>query len=349
MKDPFFLQPIPALSEWVRPFAEKYSLTVLPLHIHEVIASALLYTFIHLVVSPWVSKRYFSKYYPTDRGKRVSWDSHVVSLFQSTLINTMALYCMWADEERKSMDWQARIWGYTGASGMVQSFAAGYFVWDFITTLSFFDVFGIGLLAHATSALLVYSFGYRPFLNYYASVFILYELSTPFLNIHWFCDKLGKTGSKLQLYNGIVLLITFFSARLIWGVGQSALVWYDMYRALFSAPNTEFMSFTPADEKLAGSEDIMLYAKEAGPLPVWLVAIYLTSNIILSILNFVWFGKMIKAVRKRFEPSKEEPKQQEKLPVGSGTAANITDKVDEVRRRNHIPEVQVGDDLEGIQ
>lgn len=371
MKDPFFLQPIPALSEWVRPFAEKYSLTVLPLHIHEVIASALLYTFIHLVVSPWASKRYFSKYYPTDRGKRVSWDSHVVSLFQSTLINAMALYCMWADEERKSMDWQARIWGYTGASGMVQSFAAGYFVWDFITTLSFFDVFGIGLLAHATSALLVYSFGYvslrlpfvllinptlradsllqRPFLNYYASVFILYELSTPFLNIHWFCDKLGKTGSKLQLYNGIVLLVTFFSARLIWGVGQSALVWYDMYRALFSAPNTEFMSVTPADEKLAGSEDIMDYAKEAGPLPVWLVAIYLASNIILSILNFVWFGKMIKAVRKRFEPSKEEPEQNKKLPVGSGTAANITDKLNEVRRRNHIPDAQVTDDLEGIQ
>lgn len=160
MKDPFFIAPIPALSDWVRPYAERFGLTVLPLHIHEVLAAALLYTFIHLVVSPWISTRFFPKYYPTARGKRVSWDSHVVSLFQSTLINIVALYCMWTDEERKTMDWQARIWGYTGASGMVQSLAAGYFVWDFITTLRYLDVFGVGLLAHAVSALIVYSFGY---------------------------------------------------------------------------------------------------------------------------------------------------------------------------------------------
>lgn len=160
MKDPFFIAPIPALSEWVRPFAERFNLTVLPQHIHEVLFAALMYTFVHLVISPWLSMKYAPKQYPTHRGKRASWDAHVVSLFQSTLINILALWCMFADEERKTMDWQARIWGYTGASGMIQSLAAGYFVWDFITTLLFVDVFGFGVLAHATSALLVYSFGY---------------------------------------------------------------------------------------------------------------------------------------------------------------------------------------------
>lgn len=160
MKDPFFIPPIPALSEWVRPYAEKYKMAVLPLHIHEVIASALLYTFIHLVVSPWISRKYASAYYPTNRGKRASWDSHVVSLFQSVLINIVALWVMFSDQERKSMDWQARIWGYTGASGLVQSLAAGYFVWDFCITICNLDVFGVGLLAHAVSALTVYSFGY---------------------------------------------------------------------------------------------------------------------------------------------------------------------------------------------
>lgn len=160
MKDPFFIAPIPALSEWVRPFAERFHLTVLPQHIHEVLFATLMYTFVHLVISPWLSMKYAPKQYPTHRGKRASWDAHVVSLFQSTLINILALWCMYADEERKTMDWQGRIWGYTGASGMIQSLAAGYFVWDFITTLLFVDVFGFGVLVHATSALLVYSFGY---------------------------------------------------------------------------------------------------------------------------------------------------------------------------------------------
>ncbi|KAL1865477.1 hypothetical protein Daus18300_007122 [Diaporthe australafricana] len=349
MKDPFFIPPIPALSEWIRPFAERFNLTVLPDHIHEVLFATLLYTFIHLVISPWLSMKYAPQQYPTHRGKRASWDAHVVSLFQSTLINILALWCMFADEERKTMDWQARIWGYTGASGMIQSLAAGYFVWDFITTVLFVDVFGLGVLAHATSALLVYSFGYRPFLNYYANVFILYELSTPFLNIHWFFDKMGMTGSKAQLYNGIVLIVTFFSARLIWGVGQSFVVWYDMYRGLYTAPNTEFMSVTPADEQLPGTEDIMKHAKEAGPLPGWLVAIYLGSNLTLTTLNFIWFSKMIKAIRKRFEPPKETSKQAEKPVDGAATGTLLVEKVDEVRRRHNVPVPEINDDLGAMQ
>lgn len=160
MRDPFFVPPITSLEDWVRPFAQKYNLTVLPQHIHEVFAAALLYTFIQLVVSPWISRKYAPQHYPTDKGKRASWDSHVVSIFQSTLICIVALWVMFTDKERASMDWQERIWGYTGSSGLVQSLAAGYFVWDFAITITHLDVFGVGLLAHAVSALSVYSLGY---------------------------------------------------------------------------------------------------------------------------------------------------------------------------------------------
>ena len=40
------------------------------------------------------------------------------------------------------------------------------------------------------------------------------------------------TGSKLQLYNGIMLLCTFFGCRLCWGSYQSVRVFYDVYRAI---------------------------------------------------------------------------------------------------------------------
>lgn len=160
---------------------------------------------------------------------------------------------------------------------------------------------------------------------------------------------MGMTGSKAQLYNGIILITTFFSARLIWGVWQSAVVWYDMYRGLYTAPNTEFMSVTPADETLPGTEDIMMYAKEAGPLPGWLVAIYLCSNLALTTLNCIWFSKMIKAIRKRFEPAEEAPKQKEKAVDGAATASSLADKVDEVRRRHNIPVPAIEDDLGAMQ
>lgn len=165
------------------------------------------------------------------------------------------------------------------------------------------------------------------------------------------------TGTKAQLYNGIVLLFTFFSARLIWGVGQSAVVWYDMYRALFTAPNTEYMSVTPANEQLPGTEDIMMYAKEAGPLPVWLAIIYLTSNIVLNTLNIYWFGKMIKAVQKRFEPGAKDfnkekggdGRQKLQVPVGATTANDLAGKVDELKRRHNIPDIEIKDDLANMQ
>lgn len=160
----------------------------------------------------------------------------------------------------------------------------------------------------------------RPFCNYYGPVFILYELSSPFLNIHWFCDKLNMTGSKLQWYNGMMLLAMFFSCRLLWGTYQSLRVYQDVwhtmhlnttmpvFREVHDSPHSSI--FAPRDGQLClGQESCVLAQSEvmkfAGAhtqaIPVWLAGVYLVSNLVLNSLNFYWFGKMIETVRKRFE------------------------------------------------
>lgn len=53
-----------------------------------------------------------------------------------------------------------RVWGYTGASGMVQGFAAGYFLWDLAICAGSVDVHGPGALLHAASALAVSLLGF---------------------------------------------------------------------------------------------------------------------------------------------------------------------------------------------
>jgi hypothetical protein len=58
------------------------------------------------------------------------------------------------------MNWQGRTFGYTGASGLIQGFATGYFVWDLWVTLQNVSVFGPGMLAHAVSALFVFALGF---------------------------------------------------------------------------------------------------------------------------------------------------------------------------------------------
>ncbi|KAK4197031.1 TLC domain-containing protein [Triangularia verruculosa] len=340
MRDPFPIPPIPALSEWIQPYADALSLSTLPLHIHEVLGAALFYTFIHTVLSPILSNAFFAKYYPrNNRAKKANWDAHVVSLVQSVLINGLALWAMWKDEERAKSDWEQRVWGYTGASGMIQALAAGYFVWDLGITLLNLDIFGLGLLAHAVSALAVYTFGFRPYLNYYSPVFILYELSTPFLNIHWFFDKLNMTGSKPQLYNGITLLVVFFCCRLVWGTYQSAVVYVDMWKAVQRGPDAGYIA--AAFEKSSGVDaNVMHFAKDAGPVPLWLAGIYVASNLTLNSLNWYWYFKMISAVKKRFEPAKEEkvavPATGGKLGTGNvTTGAMVGEKPPGLRQRAH--------------
>lgn len=72
----------------------------------------------------------------------------------------LALWVLWNDAERVGMDYRARVWGYTGASGLVEALAAGYFAWDLWVSTVHLDVFGVGLLAHAVSAFGVYILGF---------------------------------------------------------------------------------------------------------------------------------------------------------------------------------------------
>ena len=165
MHDPFPIPPPAWLVTIFRPLAEAINSQTLHLHIHEILLAALVYNLICSHMSPALSRRLFPTIYPNFSPRtKLNWDVHVVSLIQSLFINFVALYVMWADDERRAMGWEERVWGYTGAGGMIQGLAAGYFLWDLGICMNHLDVFGWGLLAHAIAALSVFSFGFvRPF------------------------------------------------------------------------------------------------------------------------------------------------------------------------------------------
>lgn len=138
-------------------------------------------------------------------------------------------------------------------------------------------------------------------------MFLLFELSSPFNNIHWFLDKLRLTGSTYQWVNGIVLIFTFFSCRLVWGIVNSVIVFHDMYSAFRSGSITTDMSLYPdvISQRLSGvlKDENDLFRFTAGrPLPLWLALSYLFANLTLNSLNVYWMGKMVETIRKRFDP-----------------------------------------------
>lgn len=155
--------PPPALFRFTQPIAEAISLPTLPYHIHEVLGALLLYQSVQSIISPILSKVLFPSIYNNlNRRTRVNWDVHVVSFVQSCLINVLALWVMFTDRERSEMNNSVveRVFGYTGAGGLIQGLACGYFIWDLIVSTRYIKIFGVGIWAHAITALCVFSFGF---------------------------------------------------------------------------------------------------------------------------------------------------------------------------------------------
>lgn len=128
------------------------------------------------------------------------------------------------------------------------------------------------------------------------------------------------TGSTIQFVNGIVLLFTFFSCRLLWGTYQSIRVFTDVYHAYRAGavpqpdPEVGKLSDDTLVSNAAFKNDLLRFA--AGEtVPFWLIFAYLASNFILNGLNWFWFGKMIETLRKRFDPPIGTRKAQPKVNV----------------------------------
>ncbi|KAG1891384.1 TLC domain-containing protein [Suillus subluteus] len=190
-------------------------------------------------------------------------DIRVASLVHAILIIFLAGRCL----NLPSLD-RNRAFGWHEDVGFVTAIATGYFIWDTLESIIHFS--DIGFVLHGISCLLIYGLSFTPFVPYYAVRFLFWELSTVFLNIHWFLDKTGKTGSALQLVNGIALITTFFCVRCIWGAMMS----YDFFVTLNSVHDQVLTPY---------------------------LVIYGAGNVLLQGLNWFWFTKMIGALAKRFQ------------------------------------------------
>ena len=170
----FFTRPCPRalapLQSLAAQFAEKTALPSLPDHIHQVLGAFAVYHAIFLFVSPALSRRVVPRFYNNFKPRtKVNWDVHVVSFVQSSFICALALWSMVADKERAAAGNRPdpdgalyRVFGYTPTGAAVQGYAAGYFLWDLIMSVYYVDIMGLGFVAHATSALAVYSLGFVP-------------------------------------------------------------------------------------------------------------------------------------------------------------------------------------------
>ena len=100
-------------------------------------------------------------------------------------------------------------------------------------------------------------------MHYYALLFLMYELSTPFLNGAWIVSRCNGP-SWLVVLSGGGLVLSFFTVRLLVGPFCVYKVWMDL---LYPRLDMVVLSFA--------------------------AYFYTISSAILSVLNVFWFYKII--------------------------------------------------------
>ncbi|RKP23518.1 TLC domain-containing protein [Syncephalis pseudoplumigaleata] len=286
------LSPLHAqLTAALEPYFHAVGLPKLTDHWHVLAAS---FVFWHLVayastrLSPILAPKSYAQ---LPRIKRINWDIHVVSMVHclSVLYMAFQVYGIPALQADK-------LFGYDSYAGNVYAYTCGYFLWDGLTSLRYVRHFGVSFLLHGIVCFTVFIFCFRPFLNYFGAVFLMFELSTPFLNIHWFMDKTGMTGTVWQAINGVILLSAFFVARILFGIWSSFEFFGEIYHA-------------------------------RGQVQSHFVTVYSVANVGMNLLNFYWFRSMVTAVLRRFQkPASGKPasKLPPKQPLVSKAATTAT-------------------------
>jgi hypothetical protein len=171
MRDPFPIPPIASLQRLFEPFATFLGLETLPLHVHEIVWAFAFYHLVFVYVAPTLSFILVAdRYRLLSMEGRLRWNMKCVSFVQSSLISLLSILIMNFDMERREMNLEERVWGYTGAAGMVQALAVGYFVWDTYIMARYTRIFGEAMLVHGISCTIAFSLGFVGTCSYFISL-----------------------------------------------------------------------------------------------------------------------------------------------------------------------------------
>ncbi|CEP24582.1 unnamed protein product [Cyberlindnera jadinii] len=256
--DPLAFLIVPFVDDYLKPL---YTHQTLDNHIHELVACILFYHAIYLSSSVLAPMVFAETFRTLPRKTRIDFNIHVVSMIQSVLI-LFLIIPLFTDPVLVN----DRVFGYTPYCGFVTTAALGYFIWDAIISLVYVNYFGVSFLVHGVVSACVFYIGLGPFIAYYSGIFILFELSTPFLNLRWFGLKFPQVfPSWFQLVNNAVLILIFFFVRICYGWYQAAMLFGDFY--------DEYQ-----DPRFNTIGAIVIF----------------TGNMILNVLNLYWFYRMVK-------------------------------------------------------
>jgi hypothetical protein len=169
-----------------------------------------------------------------------------------------------------------RVGGHGAFPLWYNAFSTGYFIYDSAVLLWNWKPTkeNYQFLAHHLICAFLYGYTARPWLVYYGMAFLIWELSTPFLNLRWILIQYEQVTSPLFHFSEAAFAITFFVARILWGLYISLYCWSDMIK-MFNQGRTHGISDW-----------------------IYLPIFTLLLNIVMNGLNIVWFMNIVKKLRR---------------------------------------------------
>ncbi|CCF55982.1 hypothetical protein KAFR_0A05470 [Kazachstania africana CBS 2517] len=124
-------------------------------------------------------------------------------------------------------DPQSRVFYEDRNTQVICLYALGYFIWDTIASYRYSSAL---FVLHGFVSAWGYYIGLKPYIQYYAPIFLIFEISNPFLNIRWFGRFFFPEWKNLLLVNDLLFIATFFMGRILWGWYQVTLLCIDLWQ-----------------------------------------------------------------------------------------------------------------------
>ncbi|KAK9125008.1 hypothetical protein Scep_013854 [Stephania cephalantha] len=229
-----------------------------------IVACKIVYEFTGLI-----SMLCFRGYTKLTEKSKVEWKNRGFSTFHALFVAVAAFYLLQISDLFDEFSYDGSIVKRSSTlSETVLGVSIGYFLMDMAMILWYFPALG-GLeyvLHHGLSMFSIFLSLVSGEGQLYILMVLFSESTTPFVNLRWYLDVSGQKNSKLYVYNGIALFLGWLVARIL------LFIYFFVHMYLhFDQVKTIF------------------------PLGFYSL---LTVPPILSVMNVVWFWKIVKGLIK---------------------------------------------------
>ncbi|XP_073295977.1 uncharacterized protein [Primulina huaijiensis] len=227
-------------------------------------------------LSRMIGAIYFKSYSGLPKSQQIEWNNRAMSTLHALFITTVSLYFVfWSDLYSNDEVLGPITLRRSTLSSFALGVSAGYFFSDLGMIIWFYPSLG-GMEYVIHHLLSVVGVSYAMLTGeaqVYTYMVLTSEATTPWINLRWYLDEAGMKNSRLYLTNGIIIFLSWLVARILLFV-------YLFYHT--------YVHYGQVKQMHASG-----------------VVLVIVVPFIISVMNFVWFGKIFKGLKKTLAKRKK--------------------------------------------